>query len=88
MCNIYRIIIYRFNDFRKHESQFNLFINPFTADYNNFNNFIRNELIMLRLNSNFKVLFNSTNINDFYSQIPQEFIWLKQNGFKIITIFQ
>jgi len=77
----------RFNDFRKHESQFNLFIIPFTSDYNTFNNFIRNEVIILRQNSNLKELFKSTNINDFYSRLPQEFILLKQNAFKIITIF-
>ena len=77
-----------FNDFRKHESQFNLFINPFTADYNNYNNYIRNQVIMLRQNSNLKQLFKSTNINHFYSRLSQEFIWLKQNAFKIITFSQ
>ena len=34
-----------------------------------------------------KELFKSININDFYSRLPQEFILLKQNAFKIITIF-
>jgi len=76
----------RFNDFRKYVSQLNPVINPFTSDYNNFNNFIRNEVIMLRQNSNLKELFKST-INDFYSRLPQEFILKKQNAFKIITIF-
>jgi len=60
----------RFNDFRKYVSQLNPFINSFIFVYN-FNNFIRNEVIMLRQNLNLKELFKSTNINDFYSRLPQ-----------------
>ena len=32
-------------------------------------------------------LFKSTNISDFYHRLPQEFICLKQNALKIITLF-